>query len=369
MRIALLFLTALSTALSQSVSFPGPGMPASSGGGGTFLHHRTFTIDHTQVGGSTLTNFPVLVSLTLGTGKIQNATCDDVILTSDSGATAKLAWDPEAGICNSTTGTFAAWVLIPSISSTVDTVFYVFYDNVAISSPQNTGSFSPAKVWSTPGYLGVFHLPNGSILTANDSTSNGFNGTLGPTTHAPSGTTGEIDGAGLFASGSSQYFTIPTTMSPLNTKTLSFWVKWTTHSGIQSVIGLDGTSGTADGFGVFLDGGVLVATAMTSNSSGQQAITSFSDAVWYYVVVEKTTGQINKLYINGGDVTTANLTDHLGMSFGNNVVGIANDLSSFPLNAAIDELRLFNGTLPPGWITAEYNNQTSSAFLTVGGEI
>lgn len=79
----------------------------------------------------------------------------------------------------------------------VDTVFYVFYNNTGISSAQNTGSFSPGTLWTNAGYLGVFHLPNGTTLTANDSTVATNNGTLHNT---PTAVAGQVDGAAQFAS-------------------------------------------------------------------------------------------------------------------------------------------------------------------------
>jgi hypothetical protein len=343
-------------------------MSASSGGGGIFLHHRTLTIDHTQVGGSTLTNFPVLVSLTLGAGKIQNVSCYDVILTSDSGGTAKVAWEPEASICNSTTGTFAAWVLISSISSSVDTVFYVFYDNVAIGSPQNTGSFSPANMWSAPGYLGVFHLPNGSILTANDSTANGFNGTLGATTHDPSATAGEIDGGALFAAASVQDISIPSGLDPTGTKTLSAWVYFTSHSGLQDFISLGGSAGN-DGFAAWVFNNTILVTTHNSTADSKQSTVTPTDGTWHYFVATKTVQQATHIYWDGVDTTTADVIDHVGVP-SNNYLGVYGDGISNPFNGALDEVRLFNGTLPAGWILAEYNNQKpSSSFLTLGAEI
>jgi len=366
MRTAILFLAALSTALSQSISFPGPGMPASSGGGGIFLHHRVLTIDHTQAGGSTLTNFPVLVSLTLGAGKIQNVNCYDVILTSDSGGAAKVAWDPEAGICNPATGMFAAWVLIPSISSSVDTVFYVFYDNVAIGSPQNTGSYSPATLWANAGYTGVYHLPNGSMLTANDSTTGGNNGTL---INSPAATAGQIDGAAAFVAASSQYISIPAGLDPTGTKTLSLWIKFSSISSTEVPLALDGTGTAADGIALLTESGKLIACSYNGNGNSQQAATSFSNGVWYHVVVQKTTQQVNKLYVNGADVTTADVTDHVATYTAGNMLGI-HPVMALGFDGALDEVRLFNGTLTAGWITAEYNNQKSgSTFVVVGAEI
>ncbi len=85
-----------------------------AGGSGSFLHSRSLTVDHTQVGGSGLTHFPAIVRATLGSSSVQNASCFDVIFTSDSGGTTKIPWEMET--CNQSTGVLVAWVDLATVS-------------------------------------------------------------------------------------------------------------------------------------------------------------------------------------------------------------------------------------------------------------
>ena len=48
-------------------------------------------------------------------------------------------------------------------------MIYVYYGNGAAANQQN-----PAGVWDS-NYEGVWHFPNGTTLSANDSTANGNN--------------------------------------------------------------------------------------------------------------------------------------------------------------------------------------------------
>jgi hypothetical protein len=65
----------------------------------------------------------------------------------------------------------------------------MFYGNSSITTDQS----NPTAVWDV-NFKGVWHLPNGTILSANDSTSNGNNGTINGAT----ATTGEIAGGASF---------------------------------------------------------------------------------------------------------------------------------------------------------------------------
>jgi len=81
------------------------------------------------------------------------------------------------------------------VSHSSDTVFYMFYGNSSVTTDQS----NKTGVWDS-SFKGVWHLPNGSTLSASDSTSNGNNGT----NHGASAATGKIDGSASF-NGTSNY--------------------------------------------------------------------------------------------------------------------------------------------------------------------
>ena len=87
-------------------------------------YRKKLTIDYNEVG-ATLTNFPVLVSLSSDTDLAADAQDDnDDILFTGSNGTTKL--DHEIEYFNGTTGQLIAWVKIPSLSNTVDTDIYMY---------------------------------------------------------------------------------------------------------------------------------------------------------------------------------------------------------------------------------------------------
>ena len=92
-----------------------------------YSHVRAIVIDHTKVPNTDQANFPVLISGTysyLATsangGAVQNANGYDIIFTSDYSGANKL--DHEMESYNSGTGAIVAWVRIPNLSHTADTV-------------------------------------------------------------------------------------------------------------------------------------------------------------------------------------------------------------------------------------------------------
>ena len=110
---------------------------------------RSLTIDHTKVP-STQSNFTVLVSLTdpalktvANGGHVANANGYDIGFYADSGGTTKLKWEVEK--YDGTTGNLIAWVKIPSVSSSTDTVFYLMYGDSSI----NTDQSDPPNTWDS----------------------------------------------------------------------------------------------------------------------------------------------------------------------------------------------------------------------------
>lgn len=153
-------------------------------------------------------------------GHVQNANGYDIIFTSDSAGANKLNHEIES--YNPATGQFIAWVQVPSVSHTSDTVIYLFYDNSNITTSQE----NKTAVWDT-NYKGVWHLAeNAANTTVHDSTSNGNTGTDSVNTSTMA-TTGQINGALLFQNANSDSITLTTNDTLHASSTLAFeaWVK------------------------------------------------------------------------------------------------------------------------------------------------
>jgi len=124
----------------------------------SYAHARAIIIDHTKVPNTDQTNFPLLISGTytyLATaangGGVQNPSGYDIIFTSDLAGANQLNYEIDS--YDAATGNISAWVQIPNLSHTVDTVIYVNYGNSSITASQAT----PTGVWDST-YEGVWHF-------------------------------------------------------------------------------------------------------------------------------------------------------------------------------------------------------------------
>src|SRR5262249_33478495 len=138
----------------------------------------------------------------------------DIIFTSDSACTVKLSHEIEN--YTAATGAVSMWVKVPSITSSADTTIYLCYRNSAITTSQE----DITNVWDS-NYLGVYHLPNGASLTANDSTSNGYNLTVSSAT----ATTGQISGGAYFNGTTAQLTESSMTISAGSSIAISYWTR------------------------------------------------------------------------------------------------------------------------------------------------
>ena len=160
-----------------------------------YSYGRSIVIDHTKVPNTDQTNFPFLFSTvdqafrtTSNGGHVTNSNGYDIIFTSDSAGMNRLPFEQES--YSSSTGAVIYWINVPLLSHTSNTAIYMWYGNLNITTSQANAP----GVWST-GYEGVYHLfPNGTALSATDSTANGDTGSITGVT----ATTGKIDGGASF---------------------------------------------------------------------------------------------------------------------------------------------------------------------------
>ena len=114
---------------------------------------------------------------------------DDILFTASDGTT-KLSHEIEK--YNAATGELVAWVKVPTVSSTVDTVLYMYYGNGTAGNQQDA-----ANVWDA-NYKGVWHLkedPSGGAPQMKDSTSSPIHGTSNGTMTSGDQVAGKIDGS------------------------------------------------------------------------------------------------------------------------------------------------------------------------------
>lgn len=134
-------------------------------------YRKKITISSTKVTAD-LSDFPVLINITdpdLRDHAQDDG--DDILFTHADGIT-KLSHEIER--FDGTTGELVAWVNVTSISSTVDTMIYMYYGHGTAGNQED-----PTGVWDS-GYAGVYHLgevPDGTVDDVRDSTQNANHGT------------------------------------------------------------------------------------------------------------------------------------------------------------------------------------------------
>lgn len=344
---------------------------------------RTITVDHTKVPNTDQTNFTAVVSGTFtylktaaNGGRIQHTATQtgggasitvpaDFLIASDSGCTTKLNF--EFGTYTATTGV-TTFYYNQTQSHTADTIAYMCYGNTATTTYQGNVN----ATWDS-NYEMVQHFPDGTTLTANDSTSNALNGTL---VNTPTATAGQINGAANFASASSQYIQrssgFPTTWT---TFTISMWFKLTTlPPGGDLAVGLQ-SSQSANGwlFGINTTGHPDITERGVANNPFSSLTVTANTKVYYLAITRSTTTAIGYLY-NFTDSTNANQTITINnTAFTGDGKYLISSLDAqaagFFWNGWIDELRVSTSVRSADWIQTSYNNQSSpSTFYTIGAE-
>lgn len=325
-------------------------------------YRKAITIDHNKVATSTsLSNFPMLFSVTdtdlkyTGNGgKVGKTDGTDILFTSSNGST-KL--DHEIEKYSSSTGETIIWVEIPTLSGVDDTTIYIYFGNSGASDQQNT-----TGVWDS-NYKLVAHLPNGTTLTANDSTSNANNGTNSGTVTAASG---KVDGSAFFDS-ATEYVNFGTGSSINNIHLPSTWSGWfnlDTSSGNRSIVSrylFYSSHGLA--FLVRIDSGVF--NVYLSNSAGDYQTISYSGNpslnTWHYfsaVLSGATSTPSFSITLDGikQNFSPSALSSSLNTTIQTRI-GEPHFSGSEGFSGSIDEIRISDTVRTDGWILTEYNNQ------------
>lgn len=322
-------------------------------------YRKQIIIDSDQVTGD-LTNFPILVRLASDADLAAGAQADgsDILFTASDGGT-KLSHEIEA--YDGGTGALVAWVKVPVLSGSSDTILYMYYGNPSASSQEDAPG-----VWSN-GYLGVWHLSESSG-NALDSTGNGNDGTVTGVTQGVAGNFGDAYDFNAYQDGASVAAPV---ISITRDFTVSAWVydessagednsrlveKWDcSGANMESIrINLKSpetnyrvTNDAASQFNQSPDvgdyAGVWASFAMTWNGA---------TVIGYRDGAQETSGPLGGNLKNSGPFT-------IGNSF----------CEERSVEGLIDEVRLSNVPRSSTWIQTEFNNQLDPAsFLALGAE-
>lgn len=358
------------------------------------------TINATQVSTSSVTsstylNFPVLVDFA-SSSQLEAAarpSGTDILFTNSDGVSL-LNYEIERYV--SSTGELEAWVQLPIIATSSNTLFYIYYGNPsATSSLQN-----PTGTWSSY-YTSVWHFPsiNGTTtFSAKDSSGNGNNGVI---VGGATSTVGQIDGAANF-NGTNQDITTPFVQVSSTAYTVEAWIKVPATATTTQVIVNDRGTGAGHSLTLALDGNKACGSTSCGGTLGsvgsptgklmfgddsdniwigaEASNTAINDGNWHSVVgvwsatsgVAIAPGQF-KIYIDGAAPVTA--TSGNTGSDTSPLTGLASTTIAYHnpwaayFTGVIDELRIAQKALPFPWINTEYNNQkSSSTFISIAAQ-
>jgi hypothetical protein len=322
-----------------------------------WIYRKPIAIDHTKVAGD-LTNYPIFISLTDPDLQAKAQTDgDDILFMSASGQ----QLNHEIDTYDSSTGELCAWINITSVSSTVDTVFYMYYGN-----PNVTNQQMPEQVWDQY-FTGVWHLTDfyDSTLYENHGVNYG--------SIASSGKIGDaraFDGINDYikvANDPSLNFNIP------NKFTISLWMKRDRLNTYECFIS-KGTASTNKGYIVQIreNNTILVGLYDGSDEYLLHSNQTITDTNWHYIT-SVWDGTHQYIYIDGvfdnsvdiGAVTIAD--DSKPLEFGSHY-GYGSGQVFF--DGDIDDIQIAKVNRNADWISTTYTNQNApSEFYSVGPEV
>ena len=297
-----------------------------------------------------------------GTGSGGDATSAsgfDIIPHSNNNCSTRLSFELVAPTYVSATGAFEMHVLIPSLSSSVDTIIYMGVGDATITTDQ-----SSTAAWDS-NFLLVSHYPNGSSLTVTDSTSNGNNGTI---TGGVTASAGQIDGAATF-NGSTGYVTNGAVTVPVSSSlTASLWVFPTSFATVEVVLS---NSVSTNDFLIYIDTNATIGCHIAPLNNTTITSTTIPINTWSYLTCKSSVSTgAPKIFINGVEASYSQVGGTGATSgFTGLRVGAYADLS-LKYTGRIDEPRFSLAYDSDATILTTYNNQSAPwNFYTFGSPI
>ena len=317
-------------------------------------YRKEITIDYTKVGstGAPHKNFAFLISLNADSDLSANALSSgyDILFTADDGTT-KMDYERESY----SSGTLLAWVNVPSLSATSNTIIYLYYGNSSASDQQNV-----TAAWDN-NFVGVWHL-GGNF---NDAT-----GSNNLTNTGTGSTTGVIGGGRTF-DGSNDYIhkSISDYRSGDTKGSMSVWFK-TTERDVALFSSMDDATNWSRYIIFFVralsgNGYLQVTERNAGTQDGMRNQTNVSDNNWHLATLVSN-GSSWSIYLDGTSQSLASAGGNTGDWFSSSTsrdnisIGVgdcSNDAYWF--NGSMDEMRITDTALTAGWILTEYNNQSS----------
>jgi hypothetical protein len=328
-------------------------------------YRKMITIDHNMVDGD-LTSFPVLISTTDADLRDKaQSDGDDILFMDGPGVATRLYHEIE--YFEDSNGELIAWVNIPSLSSSEDTVLYMYYGNPGCSSQQ-----FPKKTWDS-NYIHIWHLGDSLI------DSGGFDD---GTNHGTSIISGKIGKARDFERDEHDFIDCGDMAQPGDgSLTTMTWEAWVKPESIPTFLMYKYNSQGPD----YRSYGINFDPDGRWNNVGYQAngVHTFSKTnniygvlgQWIYLVSTWTLGSTSDIvpFINGyevSDTQTSSDADNIWNTPISDDIGRYRPESGTKYaDAVIDEVRWSKTVRSDDWIITSYNTMSNpSSFFSVGPE-
>jgi len=347
-------------------------------------------IQSSQVPAS-LTDFPVL--LTAATLPSEMFDADGSYPALDGGGDIKFSSD-EAGATrlsceivtfttdnNPANGTAEIWVKVPSVSGSLNTSIWVWYDNSGESQPDSNAAFGSESVWDS-NYVGVWHL-NETVVdeqttgTHTDATSNNNDGSQ----NGNDDIAGKIDNAQDFTpiddirlgtwsvSGTAITMQAWANFDDLNQDDPRLISKATGTGYEEEHVFMLSLSGSGD---QFLRMRIKTGTSDTEGTTTLVASSGGLTAGTWHLVAGTYDGSTMRLYKDGGtEVGSTSKTGSLRVNgweiWAGNNPNNTSSTSWASMDGKLDELRISSVARSANWLTTEYNNQDSPSTFVIEG--
>lgn len=329
---------------------------------------KKITVDHTLID-SNLVGFPLMFDNVSSDFVHAQGDGDDFAFLSYDNSTQydhELEWFNVSG-----DNRLVAWVQV-NLSSSVDTMFWVYYGNEGVGSQE-----TPSGVWDS-NYLGVYHLDDASgniqDSTSNNNHATGFNGLP---TYEQTGYFGyavDLDGGG-------DYFTLP---DSFNFDTGDFTIEgWASGifeggSGNKNIV----FAGRADAIVYFarwdVDQGDLHSNYKDTGLNnyyleyfGDGGGHPANDSWQYYTLTYDNSGSVGgKVRLNTTETDSDSNHGNLKSKTNANQLGCnGNGVSGTEWNGLIEEFRISDNIRNDSWFNATFHTcNRTTGFLTVGSE-
>jgi hypothetical protein len=328
--------------------------------------YREITFDHSLID-EDLSDFPVLVHLdssNVNWSKVQDDLDDLRFIALDNVTVYSYEID------NYTLNDEAwIWVKIPTVSSSENTTFYMYYANPLASSGEDS-----ENVWDS-NYVFVGHLndyPDSSHIK--DSTTNDNDGTKA-VANQPEAVNGLISDAQDFEKDTSDYVTIADSASlDVDAITIEFWVKLQTVGINQYVLAKIYDVDDEETYRIYIGTSNKIHLVIDDGSGWSEEVSTqtLTFNVWYHVVTTYALGS-SEIYFNSTECGDDGISEIEAIANNNRdlLLGARYDGSEggpkLFLDGTLDELRISNTVRSPAYVKATYYSGLDD-LLSFGNE-